>query len=625
MIVLNQLVAARALRPLDVQAARLLLRLSGGASLELAIAAALASWATGQGHTCLPLSAVSARLSESGLDSSRFIDPAVVRQALLVTSVVGRPGDHCPLILDDADRLYLLRFYRYEETIALALRERVQGIEAIPTEPALALLAELFPPVAEMPETIDWQRTAAGLALLKRFVVISGGPGTGKTYTVARILAALAALYPRKLRIGLAAPTGKAALRLQESIRSAKATLPPQWVEAIPDQARTLHRLLGFRSSPPGFIHHRTNPLHLDLLILDEASMIDVSLMAAMLAALPPSCRVILLGDRDQLASVEAGNLFGDICGNADCGWSTALTIHLETLTGSTYANTQSPDATPDAIADAIVLLQTSQRFQKLSGIGALSRAVNSGRGEALETVLHHSYPDLQIVEQVGPTQSPWLRKQLERFFSPLFTATSAQDALQELGQRRILCALRDGVSGVDGINRLAETIFRRRGCIGAGEHCYPGMPIIILRNDYHQNLFNGDTGIVWPDDQGLLQAWFPHPDNDTIRPISLARLPPWQTSYAITVHKSQGSEFGEVLLLLPHEDVPILTRELLYTGITRARETLIVYGRKELLLRAIERRVVRYSGLDGKLREKWSEQAGQPTGAKKCAGGDQE
>lgn len=604
MIVLNQMLAARALRPLDVQAARLLLRLSGGTSHELAVAAALASWATGQGHTCLPLAAVADRLAEAGLDGSLFLDPAAVRAALLATSVVGRPGDHCPLILDDANRLYLLRFFRYEETVAHALRDRAQGLEVIPAAPSEALLAELFPSAAETAAAIDWQRTAAALALLKRFVVISGGPGTGKTYTVARILAALTALATQKLRIGLAAPTGKAALRLQESIRTAKALLPPPWVAAIPDQARTLHRLLGYRSSPPGFVHHRTNPLHLDLLILDEASMIDVPLMAAMLAALPSSCRIILLGDRDQLASVESGNLFGDICGSGDCGWSTALTTHLRMLTGSTYVSTPSSAAMPGAIADTIVLLQTSYRFQEQSGIGALSRAVNSGRGAALEAVLCHHYPDLQIVEQVGPTQTAWLREQIERFFCPLFKATSAQAALQELGQRRILCALREGVSGVDGVNRLAETIFRRRGDIGAGERCYPGMPIIILRNDYNLNLFNGDTGIVWPDDQGLLQAWFPYVDDGTVRPVSLARLPLWQTSYAITVHKSQGSEFGEVLLLLPHEDVPILSRELLYTGITRARETLIVYGRKELIFRAIERRVVRYSGLGEQLRQ---------------------
>jgi exodeoxyribonuclease V alpha subunit len=498
------------------------------------------------------------------------------------------------------DQLYLLRFFKYEETIAAALRERAFGIEALPAAEAAALLAELFPPAAAaLTGTLDWQRTAAALALLKRFVVISGGPGTGKTYTVARILAVLGALAPQKLRIGLAAPTGKAALRLQESIRDAKTTLPPSLAELIPDQARTLHRLLGFQSSRQGFRHHRAHPLHLDLLILDEASMIDVPLMAAMLDALPAACRVILLGDRDQLASVEAGNLFGDICGTGDRGWSTALTERLQPLTGATYV----ADRSPDAMADALVLLHTSHRFHETSGIRALSRAVNAGTPEALETVLDHAYPDLHLEEQRGPAPTAWLREQLERFFTPLFTSASALEALQELGRRRILCALREGPSGVDGINRLAETVFRRQGVLGPGAHCYPGMPLIILRNDYRLNLFNGDTGILWPDEQGSLHAWFPH-EIDGIRPVALSRLPPWQTSYAITVHKSQGSEFGEVLLILPHEDVPLLNRELLYTGITRARERLTVYGRKELFLRAISRRVVRYSGLGRKLRQ---------------------
>jgi len=604
MTVLNQLLAARALRPIDVQAGRLLARLSGGASPELPIAAAFASWATGQGHTCLPLSALSHQLTEAGLDGSRFTDFAAVRQTLLATPVVGCPDDQCPLILDDRDRLYLLRFFRYEQTIACALRGRAVGIETLAAAQVAALLAELFPSAAPSPAAIDWQRTAAALALLKRFVVISGGPGTGKTYTVARILAALAALAPQKLRIGLAAPTGKAALRLQESIRTAQTTLPPKWAGLIPDQAQTLHRLLGFRSSPPGFLHNSANPLHLDLLILDEASMIDVPLMAAMLAALPPSCRVILLGDRDQLASVEAGNLLSDICGSGDRRWSTALTAHLQPLTGSIYDPARSPAAqSADALADSIVLLRTSHRFREASGINALSQAVNSGQGEALKAVLDQPYPDLQIEDQTGPTQTAWLQAQLLRFFSPLFKARSAPAALQELGKRRILCTLREGPSGVDGINALTETLFRRQGDISAGERCYRGMPIIILRNDYNLGLFNGDTGIAWPDHHGMLQAWFPQAE-DAIRPISLARLPPWQTSYAITVHKSQGSEFGEVLLLLPPEDVPILSRELLYTGITRARDALTVYGRKELLVRAVERRVVRYSGLEDKLRD---------------------
>lgn len=601
MPLLQSLLSARFLRPIDVQAARLLERLSGGRCPELPVAAAFASWATGQGHTCLPLSALSVLLAEAGIEDARFADPAALRTRLLAAPVVGRPGDFQPLILDEENQLYLYRFFSFEENIASALRQRALGIETPPAE-AATLLAGLFPARTAPPEAIDWQRIAAALALLKRFLVISGGPGTGKTYTVARILAVLAALSPHKLRIGLAAPTGKAALRLQESIRNAKATLPPAMAALIPDQAQTLHRLLGFQSSLHGFLHNRANPLHLDLLILDEASMIDVPLMAAMLAALPATCRVILLGDRDQLASVEAGNLFGDICGSGALPWSQALTEQLKRLTGSPLA-ARADTAAADALADCLAVLRTSHRFREESGIGALARAVNTGSTAALEAILLRPYPDLHLEERTGQPQTARLREEIERFFTPVFTAASASTALLELGRCRILCALREGPSGVDGINVLAETLFRGKGYINAGEQCYRGMPIIILRNDYHLNLFNGDTGILWPDAGGVLSAWFPHEEKG-IRSIALARLPSWQTSYAITVHKSQGSEFMEVLLLLPHEDVQILSRELLYTGITRARERLTLHGGKELLLRALQRRVVRYSGLNGKLRQ---------------------
>ncbi len=601
---LDQLLASRALRFIDVQAARLLERLDQGQCQELPVLASFASWATGQGHTCLPLSAVPGLLTDAGLDNGPFRDTATLRQHLLASPVVGHPGEVTPLILDAHNNLYLLRFHRYEEAIALALRQRATGIEAIATSTVQPLIEALFP--AGAPSTaIDWQRTAAVLALCKRFLVISGGPGTGKTYTVARILALLTALSTQKPRIALAAPTGKAALRLQESIHHAKTTLPHSLAEAIPDQAQTLHRLLGFQSHRPGFLHNATNPLHLDLLILDEASMIDVPLMAATLDALPAACRVILLGDRDQLASVEAGNLFGDLCGNGEIRWSQQLVEQVQPLIGQGQIPSSSLEAS-DPLADSLVILHASRRFAEGSGISALSRAVNTGNPEILEKVLLQEAPDLHIEEGAGSLPTTWLKEHLEGFFLPLFTADSPRAALQELSHRRILCALREGPSGVEGINRLAETLFRRKGQIPLAERVYRGMPILILRNDYGLGLFNGDTGILWPDDQGTLQAWFPL-ENGAIRPVGLARLPAWQTSYAITVHKSQGSEFAQVLFILPQDDVPILSRELLYTGITRAREHLTLVCRRDLLLRAIQRRVVRYSGLGEKLRRQES------------------
>jgi len=619
MTLLDQALAGRWLRPIDVQAAQLLERLDQGQCPELPLAAAFASWATGQGHTCLPLSALPGLLTAAGLDSGGsggngdFGDAAALGQRLRASSVVGCPGDFCPLILDENNNLFLLRFHRYEEAIAQALRARAAGAEPLDAARIGPLLDALFPPGSEA-AGVDWQRAAAVLALRQRFVVISGGPGAGKTYTVARILALIAALAPRKPRIALAAPTGKAALRLQESIRNARigsATLPQQLAANIADQAQTLHRLLGVQPDQPGFRRNAANPLHLDLLILDEASMIDVPLMAALLEALPPSCRIILLGDRDQLASVEAGTLFADLCGNGEIRWSQTLVREMQNLVGqgefpvaqlAPVASAAHGDpGDPGPLADSLVLLRASHRFQEGSGIGALARAVNSGNPEKVQATLELQFPDLHI-EDGAAGSTTWLRNRIEPFLQPLFAAASPQAALQELDRRRILCALREGPSGVEGLNRLAETIFRRTGRIPQTAPLYPGMPIIILRNDYTLGLFNGDAGVLWPDAQGTLQAWFEQ-ENGMVRAVGLSRLPAWQTSYAITVHKSQGSEFAEVLLILPQEDAPVLSRELLYTGITRAKNTLILACRREVLLRVVQRRVVRHSGLGAKLR----------------------
>lgn len=592
--------AGRMFRPLDVQTARLLARFDGRQCPELPVLAALVSWAAGQGHTCLPLSEVSRLLTDASLDGAPFRDAAVLRQALLASPMVGRAGEVRPLVLDQADNLFLFRLHRDEETIAQALRLRTELPVPEPPAGAAALLDRLFP-VPAGAATVDWQRAAAALALCRPFVVISGGPGTGKTHTAARILALLAALSPAELRIALAAPTGKAALRLQESIRAAKNALPPTLAEAIPEEAQTLHRLLGFRTDRPGFRHHAGHPLRLDLLILDEASMIDVPLMAATLAALPAACRIILLGDRDQLASVEAGNLFGDLCGDGGVRWSPELTARMQPL----LAPARLPDMPGDGdgpLADSLVILHASHRFHETSGIGGLARAVNSGGLALLEAVWQREDPDVHIEAADGPEASAWLRQWLEGHFRPLFTADNPQQALDELGRCRVLCALREGPAGVEGINRLAETLFRRAGLIADHERLYRGMPILILRNDYDLGLFNGDIGILWPDDRGTLQAWFSPADNE-LRPVALTRLPAWQTAYGLTVHKAQGSEFDRVLCILPQEDAPVLSRELLYTGITRARHHLTLFCRRTLLHQIVRRRVRRYSGLGTKLR----------------------
>lgn len=592
----NDLSSLAALRPIDLHTARLLARLDGHRCAVLPLLAALTSWATGQGHTCLPLVAVAGVLADFGLESEPWTDVSHLRDQLMQSAMVGQPGEARPLILD-GDQLFLLRHHAWEEQIAQALRHRAALLLPVATDDARPLLDQLFP-VGDA-NTIDWQRAAAILALCKPLVVISGGPGTGKTYTVARILALLCNLSVKPLRIALVAPTGKAALRLQESIQQASDALA-ELSSLLPDtQAQTLHRLLGFQVNRPGFRHNRANPLHLDLLVVDEASMIDVGLMAALMEALPPQCRIILLGDRDQLASVEAGNLFGDLCGNGEIGWSAELVERMQPLLGA--SGSLRAQASTHPLADSLVLLRTSRRFAVGSGIGALALAINSGEAEAVRRVLGATWTDIEMIDTAHTEQAGHLRERLLGFLEPLFAADTPETALLALGARRILCGLREGPSGVEGINRLAQMHLRRLRHIGPETQCYAGMPLLITRNDYSLGLFNGDNGVLWPDDQGQMRGWFGQ-EGGGLRSFSLARLPSWQAAYAMTVHKSQGSEFDQVLLLLPQEDAPVLTRELLYTGLTRARSGLLLCGPLDLLLRTTGRRVVRYSGLAGKL-----------------------
>lgn len=605
---LEQLLSTGWCSALDVHAGLFLARQAKTLRPELGVVTALASRATRQGHTCLPLSAITAELREAGLDPAAYAATEGLRAVLLESGMVGFAGSGCPLILDEKGRVYLLRYFREEQAVAQALLLRTRGLASVNLAQARPLLQELFPQRTADPAAIDWQRTAAALALLKRLVVITGGPGSGKTYTVARILAIMLALTPGKLRIGLAAPTGKAALRLQESIRFARQSLPAGLGARVPDQAQTVHRLLRFQPEQQLFLHHLGNPLHLDLLIVDEASMIDISLMASLLSALPASCRLILLGDRDQLASVEAGSLLVDICGPGNEGgvrWSSVLHRQLTELTACRYACPESDQA----IDDSLVVLQQSYRFAQQSGVARLAQAVTMANLAELSALLEQQGEDVRVVEATGNAEITMLKEQISRLYAPLFTAAGPQEALLIFSANRILCALREGPTGVEGINALAEQLFRHSGRIASGQRIYQGLPLMILHNDYTVGLFNGDTGIVWPDDQGTLRAWFWDDTND-VRAIPLASLPAWQPAFAMTVHKAQGSEFEQVVLVCPQEDKPILTAELLYTAVTRARKTITVFAGREVLQQAILRRVARHSGLADRLRGEGSELA---------------
>ncbi|GBC62050.1 exodeoxyribonuclease V subunit alpha [Desulfonema ishimotonii] len=588
--IFNRLSRSGAFSPLDLHFSKLIYRLAGRSGSDgIALAAALVSRNQREGHICLDLSAVADTPVSEDRGTDDLICPALAEweNALRSCGVVGSPGDHVPLILDNKHRLYLCRYWEYQDHLAKRLRERLC---AAPPETDMPLLerglAQFFPD--QEPGKTDWQKVAAFTALTRWFCVISGGPGTGKTTTVARILALLLSQAgERRLRIALAAPTGKAAARLQEAILREKEKFDAPLREAITAEASTLHRLLGSIPHSHRFRHDKNNPLPADVVVVDEASMVDLALMSKLVQALKPRSRLILLGDRDQLASVEAGAVLGDICDTGN--------VHRA-------ACAVRPEDDP-GICDAIVQLRKSYRFGGESGIRRISREINAGHGKAaLEILNGGAFGDIRW--QPLPPRAPELASALrdavtEGFGGYLERPDDPASVFAAFDSFRILCALRKGPYGAVEVNRLAEEILHARRIIFPGKTWYTGRPVLITRNDYLLKLFNGDVGIALPDPEsgGDLRVFFPAGDG-AFRKISPVRLPDHETVFAMTVHKSQGSEFDRVLLLLPDRDARVLTRELMYTGITRAVRAVEIRGTEQVFLDAVARPIRRTSGL---------------------------
>jgi len=368
----------------------------------------------------------------------------------------------------------------------------------------------------------------------------------------------------------------------------------------IPTEASTIHRALGVvvAGGSTRYRRHRGRPLVTDLLLVDEASMVDLALMERLLDALPPHAGVILLGDRDQLASVEAGAVLGDIC---DTGtrhaYSAARAAELAELTGETLTPAV---AAPPAVADCIVQLEHSYRYGADSGIAALAGAINAGAVDAVFAVLgDDAFPDVRWVEPHAGAAGldAFLGRRLVAGLGPVFEASAPAEALARLDRFRVLCAVRHGERGVPAINRRAARLLRRAGLVpAAGGERYAGRPLLIGRNDYQLGLFNGDVGVLWPVD-GELRACFADPRRG-LRTLATVRLPDHETVFAMTVHKSQGSEMDEVVVVLPAAPSGLLSRELLYTAVTRARQGVTLYAERDVLTAAVRHPVRRQSGL---------------------------
>lgn len=541
--------------------ARFICRLSGMENPALYLAAALVSSHQQEGHVCIDLAALAGALSPFGNGDCPDLEDWL--NSLEKSSAVGKPGAETPLILNES-RLYLHRYWQYQQGLATRLGDRMRRAPEIPdTVEMRDRLERLFP---EPPEgDTDWQKKAALTALRKLFCVISGGPGTGKTHTVAAILSLLRTVEPAA-KIALAAPTGKAAHRLTSAIQAARTR---EGVSLPELTAATIHRLLKPVPDTPYFRHNADNPLSADVLVVDEASMVDLALMAKLTDALKPDARLILLGDKDQLASVEAGAVLGDIC---------------------------------DTGADCIAHLKKSYRFGENSGIRQVSQAVNAGNADAAWALLESGvFDDASLVALPPPNRladalKPEVLRGYGGYLDHLNDPGGAHAAFETF---RILCGLREGPYGVKTLNQAVESILATSGRLSPAHPWYAGRPVMVRENHYRLRLFNGDVGITLPDPEagGDLRVFFPDGEGG-FRRLSPVRMPAHETVFAMTVHKSQGSEFDRILLILPDRDAPVLTRELVYTGLTRAVRHAAVWATPAILKTAVAHRIQRTSEL---------------------------
>ena len=589
---------------IDKHFAEFMLRLEGSQDNSLYLTAALLSNASSQGHICLELRHLAGKsLVNNG--KSQVLCPPLSEwlSVLKVKKVVGRPGDFTPMILDKT-RLYFHRYWHYEQTLIDNLLRRISSHPMVLNSSLIQEgLNRLFPQNSKELEP-DWQKAAALVSLYKGFCTISGGPGTGKTSTVIKILALLLEQSGLKTAIALTAPTGKAAARLQEAVLNAKASLNSHETvkAAIPEQVYTIHRLLGASSDPSRYRYNEENLLPFQVVVVDEASMVDLPLMTRLFQAVSMNARIILLGDRDQLASVQPGAILGDICGleeNTNI-FSQQFAKLLKDITGIHDINISQEDKVR-LIQDCLVTLEKNYRFGSDSGIAVVSRLVKQSNSRtALEALKNRRFSDIQWTALPCPKELEHaLKEHVLNGFSQYLETENFQEVFGLFDRFRLLCAIRKGPYGVDHMNTTVRRILAEYGLIKQEGLWYRGRPVMITHNDYNLRLFNGDIGITGVDreDGDSLRVFFQGTDG-AIRKFLPQMLPQNETAYAMTVHKSQGSEFDKVLFVLPDRQVEILSRELIYTGITRAKRKVTLWGIESMFIAAVNSRIERNSGL---------------------------
>lgn len=523
------------------------------------------------GHICTHISDIRSFCERFDLGSHSLKE---IKNRANNSGVIGSGETLSPMVLE-GDSVYLHRFWKFEQELIIWLQQKSTGSEAVHSETVNAI-NDLFD---DDKNEVNWQKVAVYISHLKKLTVITGGPGTGKTYTIDRIIRSHLNKDP-KTRIALSAPTGKAAQRLNDSLQT-------ETLDRMDSPATTIHSLLGAKGSSGDFFYNKENKLPYDIIVIDEASMLDLNLWIHLIRAIPEAAGLILLGDKNQLASVEAGSILGDICSGSDNMFSDHF--------GELYPGMLQDNSKP-RLNDCIVELEKSYRFSEKSGIKKLSEAIINEDSEYTWSILKdQNYPDVQIREPSNLS----IEQLMDEYV--LWPFSEMQDTgFDHEGYRRyqILCALRKGPYGVGEMNRRSEYLIKQKNKISQQREWYTGRPVIINRNHKQLKLRNGETGFARSKKGSGFEVFFEGRDY----PVSTARLPEYECSFGITVHKSQGSEYENVALLLPKADNSILTKELLYTSVTRARRTLLVIGNRDILSSIVMKRIERRSGIQNKL-----------------------
>ena len=649
------------IRSLDLALARYIVDEINETDLEVLLAIALTSERNGHGDVCLDLLAQLRTLEVSNpaeypelaewIFAVKSLTAEEWWQKLSQSKAISSPSDKSeatpqttPLVLSGSTtlpKLYLRRYWNYEVAVKAAVEQRLDIHDHLTDSSIKPLLETLFATSQQSP---DWQKIACALAARRSFAIITGGPGTGKTTTVVRLLALLQALVIEKgnpsLHIALAAPTGKAAARLNASIAAQIESLPFEQLSLYPDllknsiptEVTTLHRLLGPIPNSRQFRHHAQHPLPLDCVVVDEASMVDIEMLASLVVALKPSARLILLGDKDQLASVEAGAVLGDLCQQAwKGGYSGETASWLKNVTQDRLPDKMVEHDSTRQLDQSITMLRFSHRFSAEGGIGALAHLVNQGeyQGQAvsdplitLKLIFAQQPEQLQIYQVNHSSDASFAhlvvkgyRGYLHRLAQERPDPSSPSQDFDEWAQSilkahtafQLLSAVREGPWGVNALNNWITQILSQANLIQPMRSLwYEGRPVLVTQNDYNLRLMNGDIGITLKrpvmhakgEVEEALRVVFMTPEGG-VRWVMPSRLQAIETVYAMTVHKSQGSEFIHTALVLPDHSNPVLTQELIYTAITRSRDAFsLIYSKDSVLRQALTTRVKRLSGL---------------------------